>query len=236
MTKQFKFSTNNSVYNCIVSNSNTDIEFLLPRGIPNQTPYTMKNIKGTDVVLLPADQLRFKVYLTVLTDKAPKVKITCDKDSTVYGADVVIEPNACQLMSFVSSDGGDTWSVVNNVYGKADVNTKLAVLAKTIADEEARAKAAEEANAAAIETETNRALAAEAENGNLINKEISDRKEEDAKLVTRIKALEDAGYQTAADVVKILDDGKYVKDANYVHTDNNYTNTDKEKVNTINLE
>lgn len=38
----------------------------------------------------------------------------------------------------------------------------------------------------------------------------------------RIKTLEDAGYQTAADVTKTLTDGHYVADADYVHTDNNY--------------
>lgn len=236
MTKQFKFSTNNAVYNCIVSNSDIDIEFLLPRGMPNQTPYTMKNIKGTDVVLLPADQLRFKIYLTVLTDEAPNVKITCDKESTVYGADVVIEPNACQLMSFVSSDGGDTWSVVNNVYGKADVNAKIAVLAKAIADEKDRAMKAEETNAVAIKAEEERALAAEAANEGLINIERDERKAADNKLDERIKALENAGYQTEDGVNSILEKGNYVKDANYVHIDNNYTDEDKEKVATINLE
>lgn len=47
---------------------------------------------------------------------------------------------------------------------------------------------------------------------------------------TRVETLEDAGYQTAADVNKILTDNNYVTDANYVHTDNNYTTAEKTKV------
>ena len=43
------------------------------------------------------------------------------------------------------------------------------------------------------------------------------------KNATDIKTLQDAGYQTAADVTKTLTDGHYVADENYVHTDNNYT-------------
>lgn len=50
------------------------------------------------------------------------------------------------------------------------------------------------------------------------------------KTNTRVKALEDAGYQTAADVNTILTDGNYVKDAAYVHTDKNYTAADQAKV------
>lgn len=61
----------------------------------------------------------------------------------------------------------------------------------------------------------------------------------------RVTTLENAGYQTAADVNKILTDGHYqtaddvtatlttghyVSDEHYVHTDNNYTASDKGKV------
>lgn len=45
-----------------------------------------------------------------------------------------------------------------------------------------------------------------------------------------IKALQNAGYQTAADVTKTLADGNYVQDADYVHTDANYTVADQTKV------
>ena len=49
----------------------------------------------------------------------------------------------------------------------------------------------------------------------------------------RVETLENAGYQTAADVNQILTDGNYVQDANYVHTDNNYDATAKGKVDKI---
>lgn len=52
-------------------------------------------------------------------------------------------------------------------------------------------------------------------------------------LEPRVETLENAGYQTAADVNKILSNGHYVKDANYVHTDNNYDATAKGKVDKI---
>ena len=53
------------------------------------------------------------------------------------------------------------------------------------------------------------------------------------KTNARVKTLEDAGYQTAADVNQILTDGNYVKDAAYVHTDKNYTAADQTKVGKI---
>lgn len=49
-------------------------------------------------------------------------------------------------------------------------------------------------------------------------------------LTPRVETLENAGYQTAADVKGILTTENVVKDADYVHTDNNYTTAEKEKV------
>lgn len=67
------------------------------------------------------------------------------------------------------------------------------------------------ANITAAQTKADDASAAAATNAGEI-----------VKSNARIKTLEDAGYQTAADVTKTLTDGHYVADADYIHTDNNY--------------
>lgn len=52
-------------------------------------------------------------------------------------------------------------------------------------------------------------------------------------LEPKVTALEEAGYQTAANVQNILTTGHYVADEAYVHTDNNYSTADKTKVDKI---
>lgn len=86
-----------------------------------------------------------------------------------------------------------------------------AAAAKTQADKGVADAAAASTAAGKAQTKADEAAAAAATNAGEITKSNA-----------RIKTLEDAGYQTAADVTKTLTDGNYVKDANYVHTDNNY--------------
>lgn len=105
--------------------------------------------------------------------------------------------------------------------GVADAATAQAQANKGVADAAAAKQAADNAQAAAEAAQT-AADAAQAD-ATTANTEIG-------KTNTRVTALENAGYQTAADVTNILTTGNYVSDANYVHTDNNYTNSDKNKV------
>lgn len=105
--------------------------------------------------------------------------------------------------------------------GVADAATAQAQANKGVADAAAAKQAADNAQAAAEAAQT-AADAAQAD-ATTANTEIG-------KTNTRVTALENAGYQTAADVNGILTAGHYVSDENYVHTDNNYTTPEKNKV------
>lgn len=169
---------------------------------------------------------------------------------TAGGTDIHgIKVNANDSVAYVDAHGDDPagWIVLSGVFDlsayytseqvdnlltayakSADVYTKTAAddkfLSKTDADTTYAAKTSvytkEEVDAAhstmntnitAAQTKADDASAAAATNAGEI-----------AKSNARIKTLEDAGYQTAADVTKTLTDGHYVADADYVHTDNNY--------------
>lgn len=235
-TKTFKLFTNNLIYNCYAIDSDTQVKFLLPYGVLNNTSYIRSVItKDKDVILLPAEQLKIEVCLTVLSKTAPEVLIECENEnSVIYGSEVKIEPEACQLLSFISYDSGYTWNVVNNVYGKVDVDKKLKELSDALSAEVTRATNIEQQIAADLYSETTRATNAEKALDTKVSAETTRATNAEKALGTRTTTLENAGYQTANNVKTILTNGNYVTDANYVHTDNNYTNEDKEKVNTIN--
>lgn len=221
-TQTFNLNTNNSIYNCVVLDSKTDIEFKLPYGMPNQADYILAAAKRSkkDVVLFATEQIRIKIYLTVLSEEAPNVTITSDSKVPVYGGDVKIEPAAVQLLSFVSSDGGNTWNVVNNVYGKVDTDTKLNELDKKltelIEDEEERAVTVETGLREDLDKEVKRSTEADTKHDD----EIAERIKEINKINESINAL------NLNKVDKVEGKGLSTKD---------YTAEDKEKVDTINL-
>lgn len=157
---------------------------------------------------------------------------------------------------YVDAKGDDPagWDVLSGLvdlsayYTSEQVNTLLADYAKTTevdAKLEAYAKsadvytktAADDKFATKADTYTKTEIDGKV---TTINQSIADAKKAgtDAQaavdaLEPRVETLENAGYQTAADVNKILSDGNYVQDANYVHTDNNYDATAKGKVDKI---
>lgn len=232
-TQTFNLNTNNSIYNCVVLDNKTDIEFKLPYGMPNQADYILAAAKYSkkDVVLFAAEQIRIKIYLTVLSKEAPSVSITSDSKVPVYGGDVKIEPEAVQLLSFVSSDGGNTWNVVNNVYGKVDTDAKLNALDEKLTEmieaETDRATDAEDGITTALNSEINRSTKADSThekaietNADNINKEVED----------RTKAVNDLTAQITA-----LNQNKVEKVEGKGLSTNDYTHADQEKVNTINL-
>lgn len=115
------------------------------------------------------------------------------------------------------TDAGTTYAEKASVYAKEEVdaahstmNTNITA-AKNQADKGVADAAAASTAAGKAQTKADEAAAAATTNAGEI-----------AKSNARIKTLEDAGYQTAADVTKTLTDGHYVADADYVHTDNNY--------------
>lgn len=63
-----------------------------------------------------------------------------------------------------------------------------------------------------------------------INTNVSKAQQDATQALAGIETINNAGYQTAADVNAILTNGNYVADANYVHTDKNYTAADQAKV------
>lgn len=123
------------------------------------------------------------------------------------------------------TDAESTYAKAANVYTKDEVDGTHSTMNTAIQKAQADATAAGTAAAAADTKAGNAQTAAEGAQAaaEAANTEIG-------KTNTRVKALEDAGYQTAADVNQILTDGNYVKDAAYVHTDKNYTAADQAKV------
>lgn len=115
------------------------------------------------------------------------------------------------------TDADTTYAKKTDVYTKEEVNKAHSTMntnitaAKTQADKGVADAAAASTAAGKAQTKADEAAAAAATNAGEITKSNA-----------RIKTLEDAGYQTAADVTKTLTDGHYVVDADYVHTDNNY--------------
>lgn len=67
-----------------------------------------------------------------------------------------------------------------------------------------------------------------------VNTDITDNIKPDiTSLKTKVQTLENAGYLDETAVENYLTTNKYVKDADYVHTDTNYTAADKAKVDKI---
>lgn len=115
------------------------------------------------------------------------------------------------------TDANTTYAAKASVYTKEEVDEAHSTMnanitaAKNQADKGVADAAAASTAAGKAQTKADEAAAAATTNAGEI-----------AKSNARIKTLEDAGYQTAADVTKTLTDGHYVADADYVHTDNNY--------------
>lgn len=131
---------------------------------------------------------------------------------------------------YTKTEIDDTVDTINAAVTKAQNDATAAGTAaaaaqtqadKGVADAAAAKQAADNAKAAADAAQA-AADAAQAD-ATKANTEIG-------KTNTRVTALENAGYQTAADVTNILTTDNYVSDANYVHTDNNYTTPEKNKV------
>lgn len=146
-----------------------------------------------------------------------------------------------------------TYAKSAEVYTKTDIDGKIETINTAVAKAQGDATAAGTA-AAAAQTQANKGVADAAAAKTQADKGVADAatakqaadtaqaaaeaaqadattaNTEIGKTNVRVKTLEDAGYQTAADVTGILTAGHYVSDENYVHTDNNYTTPEKNKV------
>lgn len=111
---RLKLTLDNLIYNCIVK-KNESVEVILPRGVINQTIFTSKDGKDKSVVISPAEQIELRIFFTIKTATAPDLTITCESKKTkIYGADVKLLPKTYQILSFITSDGGNTWLVKNS--------------------------------------------------------------------------------------------------------------------------
>lgn len=130
------------------------------------------------------------------------------------------------------TDAESTYAKSADVYTKDEVDGTHSTMNTAIQKAQADATAAGTAAAAADTKAGNAQTAAEGAQAaaEAAQADATTANTEIGKTNTRVKALEDAGYQTAADVNQILTDGNYVKDAAYVHTDKNYTAADQAKV------
>lgn len=111
---RLKLTLDNLTYNCIVK-KNESIEVVLPRGVPNQTTYTSKDSKEKSVIVSPAEQIELKIFFTVKTATAPKLTIISESKKTkIFGSNTTLLPKIYQVLSFITSDGGNTWLVKNS--------------------------------------------------------------------------------------------------------------------------
>lgn len=215
------------------------------------------HVKGCcDAKGLPTDAKVGDVWNITANTATPKVtdingKVLVAGDNVVWvGADGDIHEagwdalsGVVDLSSYYTKDEINgllaTYAKSADVYTKTDIDGKVDTINAAVTKAQGDATAAGTAAAAAqtqadkgvadaatakqaADTAQAAAKAAQAD-ATTANTEIS-------KTNARVKTLEDAGYQTAADVTGILTAGHYVSDKNYVHTDNNYTTPEKNKV------
>lgn len=111
---RLKLTLDNLTYNCIVK-KNESIEVILPRGVINQTVFTSKDGKDKSVVISPAEQIELRIFFTIKTTTAPDLTITCESKKTkIFGSNTTLLPKTYQVLSFITSDGGNTWLVKNS--------------------------------------------------------------------------------------------------------------------------
>ena len=232
-TKTIRLDMNNSVYNVVISDATYNIEIVLPKYYPNVFSYVKEKAKQEGIAFIPVDQLKIDLYFTILTgDAIPEIKLVKEsEDMVIYGDKITLQADKTNFVSFISPDGGSTWSIINNNYDRNTDDEVKAELEGAINDVQSK-----------LTEEKNRAMDVEKDLDNRLTNETSIRKNADSNLTKlyenqekEITAIKEAGYQTEADVKAYLEAKHYVIDESYVHTDNNYTDADKTKVDTINL-
>lgn len=215
------------------------------------------HVKGCcDAKDLPTDAKVGDVWNITANTATPKVtdingKVLVAGDNVVWvGADGDIHEagwdalsGVVDLSSYYTKDEINgllaTYAKSADVYTKADIDGKVETINAAVTKAQGDATAAGTA-AAAAQTQADKGVAdaATAKQAADTAQAAAEAAQADAttanteigKTNTRVKTLEDAGYQTAADVTGILTAGHYVSDENYVHTDNNYTTPEKNKV------
>lgn len=215
------------------------------------------HVKGCcDAKDLPTDAKVGDVWNITANTATPKVtdingKVLVAGDNVVWvGADGDIHEagwdalsGVVDLSSYYTKDEINgllaTYAKSADVYTKADIDGKVETINAAVTKAQGDATAAGTA-AAAAQTQADKGVAdaATAKQAADTAQAAAEAAQADAttanteigKTNARVKTLEDAGYQTAADVTGILTAGHYVSDENYVHTDNNYTTPEKNKV------
>lgn len=215
------------------------------------------HVKGCcDAKDLPTDANVGDVWNITANTATPKVtdingKVLVAGDNVVWvGADGDIHEagwdalsGVVDLSSYYTKDEINgllaTYAKSADVYTKTDIDGKVDTINAAVTKAQGDATAAGTA-AAAAQTQADKGVAdaATAKQAADTAQAAAEAAQADAttanteigKTNARVKTLEDAGYQTAADVTGILTAGHYVSDENYVHTDNNYTTPEKNKV------
>lgn len=215
------------------------------------------HVKGCcDAKDLPTDANVGDVWNITANTATPKVtdingKVLVAGDNVVWvGADGDIHEagwdalsGVVDLSSYYTKDEINgllaTYAKSADVYTKTDIDGKVDTINAAVTKAQGDATAAGTA-AAAAQTQADKGVAdaATAKQAADTAQAAAEAAQADAttanteigKTNARVKTLEDADYQTAADVTGILTAGHYVSDENYVHTDNNYTTPEKNKV------
>lgn len=126
MYNKFDFTLDSIIYSCD-SDGKDDILINLPKGTPNEIlTFKANQTDEKSTILVPTDQVEIKLFLTVATEKIPKVVIRSAKHSTVQYANTLdIQPKAMNLLTFITSDGGASWLVKNQVYSTSPTSPPI---------------------------------------------------------------------------------------------------------------
>lgn len=119
MYDKLSFTLDSIIYRCD-SSGKDDIEIILPRKAPDVNEYKSKFTNERSTVIQPAVQVEIKVFLTLTTNKIPKLYIHgADKKSKInYASKIELQANTINLLTFATTNGGSDWLVKNTPYSK----------------------------------------------------------------------------------------------------------------------
>lgn len=119
MYDKLSFTLDSIIYRCD-SSGKDDIEVILPHKAPNVKEYKSKFTNERSTIIQPAVQVEIKVFLTLTTNKIPKLYIHgADKKSKInYASKIELQANTINLLTFTTTNGGSDWLVKNTPYSK----------------------------------------------------------------------------------------------------------------------
>nr|CAI9751289.1 hypothetical protein DGKKSRWO_DGKKSRWO_CDS_0024 [uncultured phage]CAI9752145.1 hypothetical protein CVNMHQAP_CVNMHQAP_CDS_0024 [uncultured phage] len=118
-TKLIDLTLDNLTYSCVVNKDDVNLVITLPKGVTSQS---MNKVK--DVYTKSAEQIEIKLFIFVNAAAVPSIIVRSNKqDVKIYGgSSIALQPNTCQMVSFVTPDGGNTWVVSGSSFAELELD------------------------------------------------------------------------------------------------------------------